>query len=143
MTKKCSLKSGDIFPLDNVIFKRYSSLNQLFKKQWGVSLKEYSDSVVTGVDIISGTKVDYAGKDEISVLKSNGFYGFSERKKNTIHFWFDSKKVSKSDLISFFSHEMGHLVGKKIDDPIEEEKRAFTYSAVSLKTMEIVNKYLK
>jgi hypothetical protein len=124
-------------------YKRHRTLSSLFKLLWGVSLEEYKKSVVHGVDIDTGKNVKYAGADEVTLLLEKGFWGFSDAKNNTIHFWVDMKKADGKEFLYFIAHELGHISGKKEKNVIDEEKRANSYGAVTLEAVKGFNKVFK
>lgn len=45
----------------------------------------------------------------VETFKKEGFWGYSNAKTETIHYWTDGRRSFRT-LLAFFGHEMGHLV---------------------------------
>lgn len=72
--------------------------------------------------------------EQMNYIVKQGIWGFVHDRD--IHVWYHSG-VTMEDLIYFFSHELGHLTGDCLHDPIKEEIRAEEYSRVALSSYNI------
>lgn len=72
------------------------------------------------------------GPDVVAQYEEMGVWGFADTRARppVIHYWHDGKR-SESELIQFFGHEMGHLVGKPLKSGWPEENRADDYGYVA------------
>lgn len=116
---------------------KHDSIESLESVFWGVPVNELQNIKIEA-DTSSGEILKSNYTEHKKQIENNGYWGFAITDKNEIHYW-AKPDTSKEDLIFFFAHELGHIVGTPDKDDWEEELRADSYAEVTLKTFEFLN----
>jgi hypothetical protein len=115
---------------------KHNTIESLQSVFWETTIDKLKDLQIEA-DTNNGNVVKMDAATEKSQIENNGYWGFAITDKNEIHYW-AKPDVNKADLISFFAHELGHIVGTADKDDWQEELRADSYAVVALKTLEII-----
>lgn len=114
---------------------KHDTIESVYAEYCGVSIEELqflkTDSYETSDGVL---KISFSQLKEM--IENNGYWGFALTEEVEIHYWVKNN-VAKKDLIFFFAHELGHIIGKADKDDLQEELRADSYAKVALKAYEL------
>lgn len=128
-----SLYSTDSLSSLKVI--KHDTIESLQSVFWEVPINEL-DKLQIEAETNLGNETLISSSMQKSQIENVGYWGFAIFDANEIHYW-AKNNVPKRDLIFFFAHELGHIVGTADKDDWQEELRADSYAAVALKTLEL------
>ena len=105
----------------------YDSVESLVKESWGgEDIKGSTFGYMDDKNNETCISVDELCKN----IEDQGLWGFVDR-LGTIHMWIDKQIAQTENLLSFFSHELGHLQRPFKRNDLKEEMKAERYSDIS------------
>ena len=111
---------------DEIKIQVHDSPESVESALWRLPVEELSQGSVGCVDG-QGNDIEMSFDEQMKAIKQMGFYGFADSKNKVIHIW-ASLEASIEDLVAFFAHERGHLIGPNHRDFLKEEQKAELYS---------------
>lgn len=95
--------------MNSFSFKQYDRIEDLVNGGEWIPVFEYVDS--------EGNTGEIDGTQALVHIAETGTWGYIDHETRVIHFWFDQGVIAFHDLVSFFGHEIGHVISK---EPLEE-----------------------
>jgi len=102
----------------------YDSAESVWEAYWG---SDFEDNGGFGGFDGKGNEIEMSQKEVINNIKQAGLWGFVSG-KDELHIWIDFKTADTIDILSMFSHELGHFQRPHKRDVMQEEMKAEHYS---------------
>lgn len=117
-------------------------LHEITKRAGEGNALDEADVMTDIVTTEDGQTIEISEEMLITMISTMPCWGFSDSIDHVIHYW-ARKDCDFESAVSFFAHEIGHLVGRPCENTVKEEARADMYATVALQAMafgmEVVN----